>query len=175
MRKPVVGYEGIYEVDATGRVFRVEGAIVCRGRWGVMSRVVPAAERKPQIHRNGYRFLVLSKNGKTRTELIHRLVANAFLSNPDNLPEVNHEDGDKTNNAVNNLKWVTKSQNAHHKVNVLRLHVGDNHPNAKVTEAIVREIRASKETGVVLAARYGISRCTISVIKNGKAWRHVTP
>jgi hypothetical protein len=173
MRKSVIGYEGFYEVDDTGRVFRLEATIQCRGRWGIMSVPKPAGELKPQKHRGGYRFVTLCKDGKTRTELIHRLVANAFLPNPEGKPQVNHKDGDKTNNAVDNLEWVTSSENGVHKCQVLGLHRGSKHGNAKVTEEIVLVIRASTETGVVLAKRYGVSRSVISEIKNRKAWCHV--
>ena len=62
----------------------------------------------------GYEIVHLSRNGENKHRPIHRLVAAAFIDNPDNLPEVNHIDGDKLNNCVSNLEWVSRSQNMKH-------------------------------------------------------------
>lgn len=69
---------------------------------------------KSNVSKNGYVYVVLSNNGKLTTKKIHRLVAEAFISNPNNLPQVNHIDGDKSNNVVTNLEWVTAKENAEH-------------------------------------------------------------
>lgn len=89
------------------------------GRWGRMSRMVKTTSPKILKHRDngkGYRCI----NRKNKTLYVHRLIAETFLPNPDSLPEVNHKDGDKANNHVSNLEWVSKSQNAQHALNVLR-------------------------------------------------------
>jgi len=91
--KDIPGYEGLYEVSNLGRVRR-NGKIL-----------------KPSKNRYGYFQLVLSKDGTKRTFTIHRLVAYAFINNPDNLPCINHKDEDKTNNAVNNLEWCDSRYN----------------------------------------------------------------
>jgi hypothetical protein len=69
---------------------------------------------KPNISRNGYVYVVLSDGGKLTTKKIHRLVAETFIPNPNNLPQVNHIDGNKSNNAAINLEWVTAKENAEH-------------------------------------------------------------
>ena len=69
---------------------------------------------KPNISRNGYVYVVLSDGGKLTTKKIHRLVAEAFIPNPNNLPQVNHVDGNKSNNAAINLEWVTAKENVEH-------------------------------------------------------------
>ena len=67
-------------------------------------------------NRGQYKSVLLCKNGKMHNRSIHRLVACAFVENPENLPQVNHKDGDKTNNCATNLEWVTSSQNLKHAV-----------------------------------------------------------
>jgi len=69
---------------------------------------------KPNTHKNGYQQYRLFKNGYQRGFLVHRLVAKAFIPNYDNKMEINHIDGDKTNNHVNNLEWSTRSENMKH-------------------------------------------------------------
>ena len=94
--KDVVGYEGLYEVSNLGRVRR-DGKIL-----------------KPTKIKNGYLYVGLHKNGIQKTVRVHRLVASAFIPNPQNLPCVNHKDEDKTNNAVDNLEWCTSQYNANY-------------------------------------------------------------
>lgn len=69
-----------------------------------------------RLNRYGYAVVDLYKNSKRKTERVHRLVANAFIPNPSDKPEVNHKDGNKTNNNVSNLEWTTKRENIDHAV-----------------------------------------------------------
>ena len=96
--KPVVGYEDLYEVSNLGRV------------WSVKKNIF----RKLRKDRDGYLVVDLCKNGKKEWPQVHRLVAKAFIPNPENLPQVNHKDEDKTNNQVSNLEWCTPEQNNNH-------------------------------------------------------------
>ena len=96
--KDVVGYEGLYTVTPEGEVF---------GR----SRT---KARKLHICNSGYRRVTLYKDKKYRSHSVHRLVAQAYLNNPERKPDVNHKDGNKLNNSVANLEWVTKSENVKH-------------------------------------------------------------
>lgn len=129
--KDVVGYEGLYQVSNLGRVKRVRG----RDSRGNLrnERVL-----KPRsIH--GYMIAHLCKDGTPSNKAVHRLVAEAFLNNPNNLPEVNHIDGDKTNNLVSNLEWISSSDNSLHAFRLgLRTanktftgRVGNLHPRSK--------------------------------------------
>ena len=110
MWKPVVGYEGFYEVSDTGQIRTAERTVSCGPN---RTRRVPSKLRKFDIT-SGYYDVVLCKNGKMTTRLVHRLVAEAFIPNPNNKEIVNHKDGDKQNNNVNNLEWVTRAENDLH-------------------------------------------------------------
>ena len=93
--KDVVGYENLYQVSNLGNVKRTHLL-------------------KPNIDRKGYYFVNLSKNGIVKCCRVHQLVARAFISNTTNKLEVNHKDGNKLNNSVDNLEWSTHLENMRH-------------------------------------------------------------
>ena len=99
--KDIKNYEGIYQISNLGRVKSLHNN----------------KERLLKLHRkpDGYIQVVLCKNYKIVSRLTHRLVAEAFIPNPDNLPEVNHKDEDKTNNCVDNLEWCNSSYNKNYR------------------------------------------------------------
>jgi hypothetical protein len=98
--KPVVCYQGLYEVSNTGRIrSKIRNIIM-----------------KQATHRAGYYYLGLRDNGEYKKYLVHRLVAEAFIPNPDNLPFVDHIDRDKQNNNVNNLRWTNKEGNSANRI-----------------------------------------------------------
>lgn len=124
----------------------------------------------------GYLCVCLYRNGKGRTRKVHQLVVEAFLGVCPRGFEINHRDGDKENNALHNLEWVTASENLRHAFRTgLRSNAGSAHPAAKLTEEQASEIR--RLTGKVrqpeLASRYGVSQQTISSIQTGVGWKHV--
>lgn len=98
--KPVVGYEGLYEVSNLGRI----KSLNCYNY--KYPRILKLGKRP-----DGYLCVGLSKNNTTKTKVVHRLVAEAFIPNPDNLEMVNHKDEDRANNNVENLEWCTRSYN----------------------------------------------------------------
>lgn len=107
--KAVVGYEDLYEVSNKGRVKS-------------LLRGFPVLRKTPKHVNLGYPYLGLCDNGVHKTCYVHRLVAEAFIPNPLNKEEVNHKDGDKANNDVSNLEWVTHQENIQHAINVLGNH-----------------------------------------------------
>ncbi len=108
-RRPVVGYEGVYEVSRDGEVYRVGRA--CGATVG--------KKLKPQLSNSGYLYVNFWLNGVRTTHSVHRIVAKAFLENPNNLPEVNHLNGIKTDNRVGNLEWCDRSRQMQHAYRVL--------------------------------------------------------
>lgn len=110
--KDVVGYEGLYQISNLGNLKSLEKIIHQR------KRAYKAKEKimKPNILTTGYYYANLYKNGVVKKYVLHRLVANAFLPNLLNKPEVNHIDGNKLNNCVSNLEWVTNKENVIHAI-----------------------------------------------------------
>lgn len=160
--KPISGYEGLYEVSSYGRVRSVSRIVKCRG---IGMRKLKGKMRPAQKRGNGYLFVSLCKNRKHKMHSIHRLVAEAFIPNPDNLPYVNHKDETKTNNNVDNLEWCTASYNATYGTSKLRA----SDKRAKPVAIIMygREIarfRCARDAEHLT----GINHCNISQCANGK-------
>ena len=110
--KPVVGYENCYEVSNDGEV-----KSLLRKQIGI-NRVTKEKILKLS-NVNGYKYVGLKKDGISKMEIVHRLVAMAFIPNLQNKPFINHLDGNKTNNNVNNLAWSTNKENQLHSYRVL--------------------------------------------------------
>ena len=108
--KPIEGYEGLYEVSNLGRVKSIERNVPFRGSSITMHGKV----LKPYANENGYCFVVLYQNTRQKRHKIHRLVAETFIPNPEKKKCINHVDGNKKNNRVDNLEWCTHSENNKH-------------------------------------------------------------
>ena len=126
---------------------------------------------------NGYIRIHVSHNGITQKHLLHRIVAQAFIPNPHNLPVVNHIDGNKHNNAVENLEWCTYGENLKHAYrNNLRSAVGENNNASKLTTEKVNYIRnnyikGSREFGfAALARKFGVNAKTVENAYKGMTW-----
>lgn len=120
--KPIEGYEGWYEVSSFGRVRSLDRMRTANiPNRGVHTFMKKGICKKQHYHRDGYPMITLCKNGERKTFLVHRLVACAFVPNPNNLYEVNHIDEIKTNNHASNLEWVTRMQNVHHGTGIERM------------------------------------------------------
>lgn len=113
--KPVIGYEGHYEISNYGIVKSISRIIVDKnGRISKKNELI----LKPGINRDGYLQVGLSINNKLFSHYVHRLVAEAFIENPFNKTTVNHKDGNKLNNHISNLEWATKSEQAIHSLDM---------------------------------------------------------
>lgn len=133
---------------------------------------------RPQKDTNGYFRVGLMVDGKQITKKVHSLVAEAFCQGKTAAKKtVNHRDGDKANNFASNLEWASYSENLKHSfdIGLRRGMSGSAHPNSKITEDIVKEIRSLFETrsNKEIAKMFGCHVSNISKIKTGRAWRHV--
>lgn len=167
--KDIRGYEGLYKISNFGNVKSLN-----------YNRTKSKRIMKPGMSINGYPQLLLHKNGKRRMFKIHRLVALAFIKNLLNLPQINHKDGNKKNNNVENLEWCNAYQNTHHAYQLGLINtIGEKNPNTKIKESDVAFIRkylnSHKKHGEVtkLAKQMGISRQIVSNVKNNYSWNHV--
>lgn len=107
MYKSIKGYEGIYEINELGEVRSVD-RIVKLQNGGTRKR--KGKELKPSMNERGYAMVGLHKNGILKMRSVHRLVAETFLPNPDDLPEVHHLNHDRKDNRACNLQWVTRAE-----------------------------------------------------------------
>lgn len=134
----------------------------------------------PFVDKRGYHRVILRKPGSTTPygRTVHRLVALAFLPNPENLSDVAHRDGQPSNNLVSNLRWASHQDNQRDMLRHGTAQCGEKSYTAKLTNAQVEDIRERAQVrgaGAALAKEYGISKAQVSRIKNGFRWGHLTP
>ena len=162
--KPIEGYEGEYEISNDGRVRSLK-----RNKIGAIT-----------VDNRGYSKKALSKNGEVKQFAVHRLVAKAFIDNPEEKEEVNHIDGNKLNNTVENLEWCTRSENMKHahenKLQHYSSYVQLCHRQkcGKFTEEDIEEVFRLRSEGLThrqIAEKYGTSHTTIGSILNGESYK----
>jgi len=192
--KDIKEYEGLYQVSSLGKIRRIRfiNNIVNKPQVRILST------RK--IDNLGYPTVCLCKNNHTKYKRVHRIVAETFILNPLNLPCVNHKDGNKTNNNVDNLEWCTHSYNTKHALknglinaekrhkasqkNIKKaqkksrvLNIGETNPSAVLKENDILEIRNiysnKKMSSKQLAKKYNVHITTIQRIISKKTWAHV--
>lgn len=139
---------------------------------------------KPKLTKSGYLELGIDIHGERKYSGIHRIVAKCFIPNPDNKPFVNHINGVKTDNRVDNLEWVTHQENMDHAKRTGLIHKGDNAPSRKreadqenLTEAKVHQICALLEKGyrnVDVSNELGVKGHNVSLVRSKTVWAHIS-
>ena len=159
--KYVDGTNGRYQVSSTGQV---------RGPSGKILKPAPNNKGYPSVHI----YYKPKSEARGLTKTVHRLVANAFIPNPLELKTVNHKDGNKANNAKDNLEWCSNRDNMRHAFQTgLNNQFGENNSRSKLSICDVVNIRTRLRNGESVASisrAYPVSHFIISQIKHGKLW-----
>ena len=147
-------YEDNYLVFSNGDIFNLDGH-----------------KMSPSVNRHGYLHGLI--NGKNRS--YHIIIAECFVPNPYNKPDINHINGIKTDNRSENLEWCTRSENMIHayKTGLERPVIGVDHHNSKLDDELVCYIRQSNKSNYRLAKELGVDPSTIRDARNKKTWRHI--
>ena len=156
----ISGYNTNYEISNHGNIRNIRSGKNLSG----------------SIDSHGYKYVFLTKIKKHKFHNIHRLVAIAFISNPEGKPQVNHIDGNKTNNSIPNLELVTRAENRKHASEVLGRWNGESNGMAKLTKDSVDKIRQLAVDGFEnkeIALMYNMNANYINDIIKRRAWKHV--
>ena len=170
----VQGYEGLYLISNLGRVKILPRIKINKGSCLVSKEKFS----KIRTRCDGYYGLSLTLNNEIKHYYLHRLLAIHFIPNPENKPQVNHINGIKNDNRLENLEWATSKENIiHARDKGLRLAPkGDSHSSSKLTELQVLDIKErlkKRERNVFIANYYNVNSGTISAIKREKNWKHL--
>lgn len=174
--KSVNGYEGLYEISNFGNVKSLKRTVVdCRG----FNKTISEKVLKHRRHNHGYRYITLCRPGDYHNKLVHRLIAEHFIENPQNKPHINHINGNKADNRLENLEWCTQSENNQHAVDTgLISRTGEKNGRAKLTPEAVKYIKEKYQwhgywNQERLADKFGVTATTIGGVVLGKTWTHI--
>ena len=172
---PVVGFEGFYEVSDAGRVRSLDRVIWFERKGRPMRRTLVGQILTPCVHTHGYAQIVLSKDGEHTTRLIHAVVLEAFVGAPPEGMEGCHEDNDKWNNCLSNLRYDTHLENSRDRIRHGVQTRGETAGHAVLTEDDVRRIRTLAGTidNKEIGARFGITGSNVGYILKRKTWKHI--
>lgn len=162
--KDIPGYEGFYQASNLGFIKSIKSK---------NHKIL-----KGCLNETGYHRVAFVLNGKFKTHLTHRLIASTFIKNEQNKPEVNHIDGNKLNNSVENLEWCTRQENIEHAVKNKLFNNGPKgirNYKSKLTEEQVRQIKygLNHVNSNQVSKMFGVGSSIIYEIRQGKYWKHI--
>jgi hypothetical protein len=176
--KDIKGFEGLYQVSSFGRVKSLTRKVKSGNN---ALKPIPEVILKFKINKDGYCVIRPSKDGKHYDKFVHRVVAEAFILNPENKPHVNHKWGNKKDNRAVALEWNTQSENELHafRTGLKEGRKGSQHHGAKLNESQVKEIKSlykGRGKGLSqqkIADKFGIGNVQVSRIINDQRWTHI--
>lgn len=160
--KDIENYEGLYQVSNLGRVRSLD-------RKDAQGHRLKGKVLSSGLNSRGYLIVILYRDGGTKNKTVHRLVASAFIPNPDNLPQINHRDEDKTNNAVSNLEWCSALYNMRYGTHSERVAKALERPIYVIADSNHRYYFDSIKKASELI---GLKRSTVSECVRGKLKHH---
>ena len=170
--EPLLNYESRYLINILGQIESIERVSMSTGRQKIIN--IKKVVLKIQTHKQGYLYYRLWDGLKYKNYFIHRLLCVQFVPNPENKPYVNHKDGNKLNNNIENLEWCTSSENNSHARKMgLNKGYGEGNRHSKLKEKQVIEIRKSNLTSMELSTIYGVTKRTIEDIIKGRTWKYM--
>lgn len=177
--RDIPGWGGRYSISNLGRTRT--NYIDYVNQTGLCLRRIIYTIRIPRVHPKGYRYIGLSERGRRVLIGVHKLIALAFIPNPEGKVNINHLNGDKLDNRIENLEWCTLAENLQHawRTGLIKPLQGMNHGSSLINDDIVRAIRATvvdykdNEIKYRVAAQYGIHITTVNDIVKRRSWKHV--
>lgn len=170
--KDIKGFEGVYQVSSFGNVKSLSRDVKAHDKLGGRRRKKESL-LKFDVCKNGYLRVVLTKDCDGKHFLVHRLVAEAFLPNPENLPQVNHKDENKTNNIVNNLEWCDAKYNSNYGDRTRKTAIAK-YKTVKQYDMqgnFIREFGSLKEAYATVGKRFSKNDCMVGKSVGGFQWR----
>lgn len=181
--KDIIGYKGFYQVSNLGNVKSLDRKVISSNRTSYLRKGKICKQSKSNL---GYMTVGFTINNVKVNKYVHRLVAEAFILNLDNKPQINHIDCNKENNNISNLEWCTNSENHIHasKNGLNKLHIhrvaysGEKNGRTLLSEAQVLEIKQKyipyKYSTKKLSKEYGVSESCITHILNNTSWQKIS-
>lgn len=157
--KDIPNYEGLYQASNYGNIKRI---------LFINNKIIKKQNKilKQTINKKNRKYVSLYKNNNRKNCLVHRLVAQAFMPNPNNYPEINHIDGNPLNNSINNLEWCTKKQNSVHAYNNNLSKLKEY--NKKNSKPIIRSDGIKYENSYIASKELNVSVCSIRDVLKGR-------